>query len=178
MTNGISLTNRRMTAVKGQPAYLPNQPIIHNCIVDPTLAANTYLSPGDVVALQSAATLKGVTVVKKAAVTDTPCGVVVFNSIKSGFAANDKISIFPVNSFVYLPAGAANIKLGDKLQFNASGQVVTTATDKLQFNASGQVVTTATASNGYIGIAWTAPSAVNDLIVVQIVPGMEAAASS
>ena len=64
--------------------------------------------------------------------------------------------------FVYLPAGAANIKLGDKLQFNASGQVVTTAT----------------ASNGYIGIAWTAPSAVNDLIVVQIVPGMEAAASS
>lgn len=162
MTNGISLTNRRMTAVKGQPAYLPNQPIIHNCIVDPTLAANTYLSPGDVVALQSAATLKGVTVVKKAAVTDTPCGVVVFNSIKSGFAANDKISIFPVNSFVYLPAGAANIKLGDKLQFNASGQVVITAT----------------ASNGYIGIAWTAPSAVNDLIVVQIVPGMEAAASS
>lgn len=163
MTNGISLTNRRMTAVKGQPAYLPNQPIIHNCIVDPTLAANTYLSPGDVVALQSDATLKGVTVVKKAAVTDTPCGVVVFNSIKSGFAANDKISIFPVNSFVYLPAGVANnIKLGDKLQFNASGQVVTTAT----------------ASNGYIGIAWTAPSAVNDLIVVQIVPGMEAAASS
>lgn len=87
MTNGISLTNRRMTAAKGQPAYLPNQPIIHNCIVDPTLAANTYLSPGDVVALQSTATLKGVTVVKKAAVTDTPCGVVVFNSIKSGFAA-------------------------------------------------------------------------------------------
>lgn len=162
MTNGISLTNRRMTAAKGQPAYLPNQPIIHNCIVDPTLAANTYLSPGDVVALQSAATLKGVTVVKKAAVTDTPCGVVVFNSIKSGFAANDKISIFPVNSFVYLPAGAADIKLGDNLQFNALGQVVTTAT----------------ASNGYIGIAWTAPSAVNDLVVVQIVPGMEAAASS
>lgn len=162
MTNGISLTNRRMTAAKGQPAYLPNQPIIHNCIVDPTLAANTYLSPGDVVALQSAATLKGVTVVKKAAVTDTPCGVVVFNSIKSGFAANDKISIFPVNSFVYLPAGAANIKLGDNLQFNALGQVVTTVT----------------ASNGYIGIAWTAPSAVNDLVVVQIVPGMEAAASS
>lgn len=162
MTNGISLTNRRMTAAKGQPAYLPNQPIIHNCIVDPTLAANTYLSPGDVVALQSTATLKGVTVVKKADVTDTPCGVVVFNSIKSGFAANDKISIFPVNSFVYLPAGAANIKLGDKLQFNVSGQVVRTAT----------------ASNGYIGIAWTAPSALNDLIVVQIVPGMEAAASS
>lgn len=162
MTNGISLTNRRMTAVKGQPAYLPNQPIIHNCIVDPTLAANTYLSPGDVVALQSAATLKGVTVVKKAAVTETPCGVVVFNSIKSGFAANDKISIFPVNSFVYLPAGEATITLGAKLQFNAKGQVVATST----------------ASNGYIGIAWTAPSAVNDLIVVQIVPGMEAAASS
>lgn len=162
MTKGISLTNRRMTAAKGQPAYLPNQPIIHNCIVDPTLAANTYLSPGDVVALQSVATLTGVTVVKKATVTDTPCGVVVFNSIKSGFAANDKISIFPVNSFVYLPAGVANIKLGDKLQFNASGQVVITTT----------------ASHGYIGIAWTAPSAENDLIVVQIVPGREAAASS
>ena len=101
MTNGISLTNRRMTAAKGQPAYLPNQPIIHNCIVDPTLAANTYLSPGDVVALQSAATLKGVTVVKKAAVTDTPCGVVVFNSIKSGFAANDKISIFQLFNEIF-----------------------------------------------------------------------------
>lgn len=160
MTNGISLTNRRITAVKGQAAYLPNQPIIHNCIVDPTQTAGTYLSPGDIVALQPAATLKGLTVVKKAAVTDTPCGVVVFNSIKSGFEANDKVSIFPVNSFVYLPAGAATITLGAKLQFNATGQVVATTT----------------ASNGYIGIAWTAPSAVGDLIVVQIVPGMEPAA--
>ena len=161
MTNGISLTNRRITAVKGQAAFLPNQPIIHNCVVNPQLAANTYLVPGDIVTFETTNTLNDLTVVKKAAVTDTPCGVVVFNPIKSAFEANDRISVFPVNSFVYLPAGAANIKNGSKLQFNANGQVIATST----------------ASNGYIGIAWTSAAAVGDLIAVQIVPGMEAAAA-
>ena len=162
MANGISLTNRSITAIKGQAAFLPNQPLIHNCVAQPTLAENTYLAPGDIVTFDATNTLPGLTVIKKAAVTDTPCGVIVYSPVKTGYKANDRVTIYPVNSFVYLPAGAATIKNGDKLQFNANGQVVKTTT----------------AQNGYIGTAWTTAAAINDLIAVQIVPGMEPAASS
>ncbi|CAJ0610682.1 unnamed protein product [Cylicocyclus nassatus] len=91
-------------------------------------------------------------VVKKAAATDLPLGVVVYNPIKTGFAAGEMVSVFPDDSYVYLPANAATIKRGNKLQFTADGKVAATTT----------------ASNGYIGIAITQPSAVDDLIVVQI----------
>lgn len=149
MANGLSLTQRGIKPIKGQAAFLPNQPIIHNCIVDPS--ATEALVPGDAVTF-AATNLTDLTVVKKAAAADVPCGVVVYNAIKSNFAANDKVSIFPVNSFVYLPAGAANLTIGSQVGIDASGQVVA-------------------ATSGAIGILWTQASAVGDLVVVQIVPG-------
>lgn len=149
-TNGLSLTQRGIKPIKGQAAFLPNQPIIHNCVVDP--GATEGLVPGDVVTF-AATTLTDLTVVKKAGATDRPCGVVVYNAIKSNFIANDKVSIFPVNSFVYLPAGSADLTIGAQVGINTDGQVVA-----------------ATSGNGVAGILWTQPSAVGDLVVVQIAP--------
>lgn len=157
VANGIGLTNRYLTPVKGQAAFLPNQPILHNCVVTPT--AETALEPGDVVTFADDANMDDVIVVKQAAETDEPLGVVVYNALKSGFAANDKISVFPDNSYVYMEAGAADITRGAKLGFNADNQVVT-----------------ATAGNGVIGKACTVPGVTGDLIVVQVKPSMEAGA--
>lgn len=149
MANGLSLTQRGIRPIKGQAAFLPNQPIIHNCIVDPS--ATAALVPGDVVTFASTS-LTDATVVKKAAATDTPCGVVVYNAIKSAFGANDKVSIFPVDSFVYLPAGSAALTNGAAVGINSDGQVVAAST------------------NAAIGVLWTQPAAVGDLVVVQIKP--------
>ena len=144
----IRLTNLGIEAIKGQAALLPNQPLLHNCHTE------TDVNCGDIVTLTTSATKKNVVVVKKAGVTDLPVGVVAYNGIKTGFKANDLVTVIPDNGFVYLPAGSASITRGAKLQFNANGQVVATST----------------ASNGYIGIAFTEPVAVDDLIVVQVKP--------
>ncbi len=148
-TNGLSLTQRGIRPIKGQAAFLPNQPIIHNCVLDPS--ATAALVPGDAVTFATT-TLTDLTVVKKAGADDTPCGVVVYNAIKSAFNANDRVSIFPVNSFVYMPAGAADLTIGLQVGINTDGQVVA-------------------ATSGVVGILWTQPSAIGDLVVVQIVPG-------
>lgn len=155
VANTIGLTNRYLTPAKGQAAFLPNQPILHNCVVSPTAAE--VLKPGDVVTFAEDANMDDVIVVKQAAVGDEPLGVVVYNAIKSGFGANDKISVFPDNSYVYMEAGAADITRGAKLGFNAQNQVVA-----------------ATSGNGVIGKACTVPGVTGDLIVVQVKPGMEA----
>lgn len=157
-TNGISLTQRGIRPIKGQAAFLPNQPIIHNCVYDPS--ATTAVAPGDVVTFATT-TMTNLTVLKKAVATDKPIGVVTFNSIKSNFVANDRISIYPVNSFVYLPAGVANLTLGAQVGFNSDGQVVA-----------------ASAGNGVIGVLWTQPAAVGDLVVVQILPDAVATAQA
>ena len=154
----LALTNLDITAVKGNAALLPNQPILQGCKVYASQSGT--LVPGDIVALSTGGSADLIEV-KKAAVTDTPIGVVVGNPIKTGFVAGDRVSVFPVNSYVYLPAGAASIARGSKLQFNSDGEVLATST----------------ASNGYIGIAMTAGVASGDLIIVQIQPGMEPAAA-
>ncbi len=153
-TNGLSLTQRGIRPIKGQAAFLPNQPIIHNCVVDPS--ATVGIVPGDAVTF-AATTLTDLTVVKKAAATDKPIGVVVYNAIKSNFVANDRVSVFPVNSFVYLPAGSADLINGTQVSYNADGQVVA-----------------ATSGNGVLGILWTQPAAIGDLVAVQIVPDVAA----
>ena len=154
----LALTNLDITAVKGNAALLPNQPILQGCKVYASQSGT--LVPGDIVALSTGGSADLIEV-KKAAVTDEPIGVVVGNPIKTGFVAGDRVSVFPVGSYVYLPTGAASIARGSKLQFNASGAVLATST----------------ASNGYIGIAMTAGVASGDLIVVQIQPGMAPAAA-
>lgn len=160
VANSIGLTNRGIYPVAGMAALLPNQPILHGVVVSP--AETAKLQPGTVVALADDANLDDMIVVKQAEVTDTPLGVVAYSAIKSGFVADDRISVFPVNSYVYMPAGAADINRGAKLQFNADNQVVATAT----------------AGNGYVGIAMTQPGVAGDLIVVQIAPGLAEAAAS
>lgn len=152
MTNGLSLTQKGIKPIAGQAAFLPNQPIIHNVVVDPS--ATAPLVPGAIVTFATT-TLKDLTVVKQAANTDIPVGVVVYNGIKSAFSANDRVSIFPVNSFVYLPAGAADLTIGTVVGFNSSNQVVADTTS----------------GHGRIGVLWTQPSAIGDLVVVQIKPG-------
>lgn len=153
----LALTNQDITPVRGNAALLPNQPILQGCKVYASQTGS--LVPGDVVALATGGTAELVEV-KKAAVTDEPIGVVVGNPIKTGFAAGERVSVFPVGSYVYMTAGAASIARGSKLQFDANGDVLATST----------------AENGYIGIAFTAGVAKGDLIVVQIQPGMEPAA--
>lgn len=153
----LALTNLDITPERGNAALLPNQPILQGCKVYASQSGS--LVPGDVVALATGGTADLVEV-KKAAVTDTPIGVVVGNPIKTGFVAGERVSVFPENSFVYMTAGAASIARGSKLQFDANGDVLATTT----------------ASNGYIGIAFTAGVAKGDLIVVQIKPGLEPAA--
>lgn len=152
----LALTNQDITPVRGNAALLPNQPILQGCKVYASQSGS--LVPGDVVALATGGTAELVEV-KKAAVTDEPIGVVVGNPIKTGFAAGERVSVFPENSFVYMTTGAASIARGSKLQFDANGDVLATTT----------------ASNGFIGIAYTAGVAKGDLIIVQIKPGMQPA---
>lgn len=151
MTSNVtmSLTNRRMTPVKGQAAFLPNQPILHTCVLSP--AQTTPVYPGDVMTFDTTQTaISDLIVLKKAAATDTPVGVIVYNAIQTKFEANDRISIFDTNAYVYMEAGAV-ITAGTQLGINTSGQVVA-----------------ATAGNGAIGIAYTASTQAGDLIVVKI----------
>ena len=148
----LALTNLEIAPLKGNAALLPNQPILQGCKVYASETAT--LVPGDVVALATGGSADLIEV-KKAAVTDEPIGVVVGNPVKTGWVAGERISVFPVGSYVYMPAGAASIARGSKLQFNTSGEVFATTT----------------ATYGYIGIAMTAGVAQGDLIVVQIKPG-------
>lgn len=154
----LALTNLDITPVRGNAALLPNQPILQGCKVYASQTGS--LVPGDVVALSSTTGTADLVEVKKAAVTDTPIGVVVGNPIKTGFVAGERVSVFPENSFVYMTTGTASIARGSKLQFDANGDVLATTT----------------ASNGYIGIAYTAGVAKGDVIIVQIKPGLEPAA--
>lgn len=147
----ISLTNFGIDRKAGEAALLPNQPILHNCIV----AAENNLQPGDIVTLSAQAGNNDAVIVKKAAVTEKPVGVVVYNCIKSGFVAGDRVSVFPEDAYVYLPANGA-----------------ITRGAKLQFTAAGKVAATTTSSNGYVGVAMTAAAAADELIVVQIKPSL------
>lgn len=156
----MSLTNRRMTSVKGQAAFLPNQPILHTCVVSP--AQTGTITPGDVVTFDTTQTaLDGLIVLKKAAATDIPVGVVVYNAIQTGFVANDRVSIFDTNAYVYMEAGAASLTVGTEVGVNSNGQVIA-----------------ATAGNGIIGVVYTAPTQVGDLVVIKVKQGKVAATAS
>lgn len=145
----LSLLNLEITPERGNAALLPNQPILQGCVVSASETAT--LLPGDVVTLATGGADDAI-VVKKAAVTDTPIGVVVGNAIKTGFKAGAKVSVFPDNSYVYMTTGAANIARGSKLQFNASGNVVATTTS----------------TSSYVGIACTTQATSGGVIIVQV----------
>lgn len=157
-STGIDLTARRMTPVRGQAAFLPNQPILHTCLVSP--AESNVLKAGDVLTFDTTQdNLDNLIVLKKAEPTDVPVGVVVYNAVfPTGFVANDRISIFDTNAYVYMEAGAADLTAGTEVTVNSSGQVVK-----------------ATTGQGVIGVVYTAPSAIGDLIVIKVKQGKVAA---
>lgn len=160
LNSSFSLTNRRMTPVKGQAAFLPNQPILHTCILSPAQTDPVY--PGDVLTFDTTQTaLDGLIVLKKAASTDMPVGVVVYNAISTGFSANDRVSIFDTNAYVYMEAGAADLTAGTEVTVNDDGQVVA-----------------ATSGQGVIGIVYTAPTQIGDLIAIKVKQGKVAAAAA
>ena len=148
----MNLTQRGMTPVKGQAAFLPNPPILHTCVVSPAETNTIY--PGDVMTFDTTQDIDGLIVLKKAAQTDTPVGVVVYNAVKPAFEANDRISIFDTNAYVYLEAGAATLTAGTQVNVNTSGQAVA-----------------ASAGQGVVGTVYTAPSAIGDLIAVKVAQG-------
>lgn len=156
---GMSLTNRRMTPVRGQAAFLPNQPILHTCILSPAQTEPVYC--GDVLTFDTTqAALDGLIVLKKAAATDIPVGVVVYNAVQTRFEANDRVSIFDTNAYAYMEAGAANLTAGTEVAVNADGQVVA-----------------ATSGQGVIGVVYTAPAQIGDLIVIKVKQGQVSAAA-
>lgn len=145
----MALTFLSIEPDKGNAALLPNQPILQGC-------KNLYdgqLVVGDVVKLASNGISIGVT---KAAQTDLPLGVVVKSAIKTGFAAGEYVSVFPIGSYCYLPVASTDVKSGDFVGLNGDGDI--------------DLVTTA--GNGIIGIAVTEPKAENDLIIIQIRPSI------
>lgn len=145
----MGLTNRKIDGRVGMAALLPNQPILHNCIAK--LEGDAVLMPGDAVALSAGATPSNAVVVKPAG-ENQAIGVVVYNSIASGFKNLDRVSVYPVNSYVTLAAADADVKRGDAVAFDSNGQVTTAE--------SGAVV----------GVAYTEPAEAGDLIVVHIEP--------
>lgn len=150
----LGLLNLDIAPVRGNAALLPNQPILHTCVV--ASGQSGTLIPGDVVTLATGDAADKV-VVKKAAVTDEPIGVVVGNAIKTGWVAGEHVSVFPVGSYCYMEAGGA-VARGAKLQFDANGKVDDTTT----------------ATYGYIGTAYTTAAASGDLVIVHIEPGVAA----
>lgn len=156
----LSLTNRYMTPVRGQAAFLPNQPILHTCVLTPAATEPVY--PGDVMTFDTTQTgLDGLVVLKKATATDVPVGVIVYNAVDAKFEKNERISIFDTDAYVYMEAGAADLTAGTEVTINTEGQVVA-----------------ATAGQGVIGIVYTTPTQVGDLIVIKVKQGSKAAASS
>lgn len=145
----MGLTNLKITGRAGMAAFLPNQPILHDCIA--ALDGDAVLMPGDAVALSAGATPSDAIVVEPAGDAQ-PIGVIVYNTIASGFKNLDRVSVFPVGSYVQLPAGEATITRGAAVAFDENGQVV------------------AAESGAVIGVAYTEPSEVGDLIAVHIEP--------
>ena len=105
----ISLTNFKIEQVDGGLALLPNQPLLQGCQV--SSAQSTALNAGDIVTIDGTNAKQGIITVKKAAVTDTPLGIVLTDPIKTSFAALDRVSVIPVNCYCYKTANA-NITAG------------------------------------------------------------------
>lgn len=146
MTQAFSLVADKMTPAKGMYAYIPNQPQVHNAIL-----TGDDVVAGDFVKLDAASTNSIAPVVKKAAVTEVPYGMVVYDMVKPVNKAGDKLALATTGDSVFLVAAGA-ITVGAKLQFTAAGKVDDTTTS----------------TNAYIGIAETKAAADGDLVQVKL----------
>ena len=145
----IGINALRIYPAVGSYVYLPNTPQFHNTIVSAT--QTTPLGAGNIVTLDTASTNSNCPVVKQAAATDLPVGVVILDARINAYSANEKIPVAREGSIVYLPAAAA-----------------ITAGTKVMFNADNQVTATVTAGNSYIGTALTPATAEDDLVQVEL----------
>lgn len=142
----IGLTNLDIKPVAGSAALLPNQPIIQGCKVSADFEG--VLVPGDIVKLVEGEAIT----VTKATQTDLPCGVVVNCEVKTGYKANDIVSIFPFGSFVYLASESTDITSGSNVGIDDEGAIDVVTTD----------------GAGIVGIAWTKPQ--NNIFIAQVYP--------
>lgn len=145
----IGINALRIYPAVGTYVYLPNTPQFHNTIV--SASQTTPLGAGNVVTLDTTSTNPNCPVVKQAAVTDLPLGVVIFDAMKNAYTANQKIPVAREGSIVYLPAAGA-----------------ITAGAKVMFNTDNHVTPTVTAGNSYIGTALTPAAAADDLVQVEL----------
>lgn len=145
----IGINSLRITPAAGTYVYLPNTPQFHNTIVSTT--QTEPLGAGDIVTLDTTSANANCPVVKQAAVSDLPFGIVIFDAMKNAYSANQKIPIAREGSIVYLPAAAA-----------------ITAGARVMFNADNQVTSTVTAGNSYVGTAITPATATNELVQVEL----------
>lgn len=150
----LGLTNLDIKPTVGNAALLPNQPIIQGCKVLSSFEGT--LIPGDVVKLVAETSNTETIVVTKATQNDLPCGVVVGNEVKTGFKANEYVSVFPIGSFVYVSGASTDIACGSVVGVDESGDI--------------DVVTTTGA--GVIGIAWTKPKAAGGIFILQVKPSV------
>lgn len=153
-----TLTSLSITPQPGMYALLPNQPIIHTAVVDETV--ETTLTPGTILTLTPTGGNENCIVVRPAAVTDLPVGVVAAGTVKSGYKAGDRISYYPVGSYVYMQSSYAGIARGAALYFNENSEVTSAET----------------AGNSIIGYAMNQGILSSDVIIVRIDPSKTAAA--
>lgn len=143
----MNLTAETIKPVEGMYAYVPNTPHLHNVVAEDVLVA------GQVVKQDTTQTDTLCAHVKKAAATDTPMGVVVYDCRKVENAIGEKVAIAQVGDVIYMVAGGA-IAAGAKVQFDADTRKVDDTTVE---------------GNAYIGIARTPATADGDIIQVELI---------
>lgn len=146
----FDLTQTKPTPAEGQYAYMPNIPQAHNVIFAGDDGAT--IQAGAVVTLDTTSTNTVAPVVKAAAATDTPYGVVVRSLVKGSWNVGDKLAVAENGSSVFMVASAA-IEVGAKLEFDP---------------ATRQVATGTTANYSLIGVAETAATAAGDYVQVKL----------
>lgn len=147
----IGINEQRLGQRVGLYVYLPNAPQPHNCIVESSVLSTAPLRAGTVVTLDSTSKNPNCPVIKAAGVTDAIYGVIVYDSMKDAYIANDKVAVAVEGSTIYMPAAAA-----------------VTPGAELYFNESGQVTATPTAGNSIVGVANNYAAAANDLVQVKL----------
>lgn len=133
--------------IDGLYVYMANEGQLHNVIV----AAENTLAAGNVVTLDTSSTNVNAPVVKAAAATDEPFGVVSYTPVQAQHGAGSRVGLAREGDVIWKTASAA-VAVGAKLAF-----------DGTTFK-----VATATAGDVYIGTALTPASEDGDLIQVEL----------
>lgn len=141
--------------IDGLYVYMANEGQLHNVIV----AADNEVTAGTVVTLDATSTNTNAPVVKAAAATDEPFGIVSYTPVQAVHTAGERIGLAREHDVIWKTASAA-IAVGAKVAFDGTTYKVATA-------SAGDV---------YIGTALTPAAADGDLIQVELKFGAVAGA--